>query len=88
MNPEQFSVALTDLRMPGITGIDFAKRIRSHSSKVKILLLSALNNTGNLNSEDLTEANISKLLLKSLNITGQRDEINDLCIRNEYNEIA
>ena len=38
---EKHSVIITDLRMPGICGIDLAKRIREINNKVKIFLMTA-----------------------------------------------
>ena len=61
-NPEQYSLVLTDLKMPEIDGIQLAKRIREHSSQVKILLITAFNDTENLYSDELKKANISKVL--------------------------
>ena len=79
-NPKQYAVILSDLRMPGINGIEFAKRIRELNPKVKILLITAFYDTENLNTEKLKEANISKILKKPVKLTELRAQVNELCI--------
>ena len=38
---DKHSLIITDLRMPGICGIDLAKSIREFDSKIKIFLMTA-----------------------------------------------
>ena len=38
-NPQGYWLVIADLKMPDLNGIDLAKRIRDHSSSVKILLI-------------------------------------------------
>lgn len=38
----RYSLILTDLRMPGMSGIELANKIRESNSKVKIFLVTAL----------------------------------------------
>src|SRR5690348_11107141 len=63
-NPEQYSLILSDFRMPGMNGIEFAKRVRELNPKVRILLITAFYGTQNLVDTELKEANISKILKK------------------------
>ena len=39
--PDKHSLIISDLRMPGVCGIDLAKNIREINSKVKIFLMTA-----------------------------------------------
>jgi CheY-like chemotaxis protein len=79
-NPEQYSLILSDLRMPGMNGIDLAKRIRDYNSRVKILLITAFYDIENQNSDaDLKEANISTVLKKPIKLTELRTQVNLLC---------
>lgn len=78
-NPEQYSLVLTDLKMPELDGIQFAKEIREFSSKVKILLISAFYDTENYYSDEFKEANISKVLKKPVKMAELRTQVNELC---------
>lgn len=79
-NPEQYSLILSDLRMPGMNGIELAKRIRDYNSRVKILLITAFYDIENQNNDaDLKEANISTVLKKPIKLTELRTQVNLLC---------
>ena len=79
-NPEQYSLILSDLKMPGMNGIELAKRIRDYNSRVKILLITAFYDIENQNNDaDLKEANISNVLKKPIKLTELRTQVNLLC---------
>ncbi len=79
-NPEQYSLILSDLIMPGMNGIELAKRIRDYNSRVKILLITAFYDIENQNNDaDLKEANISTVLKKPIKLTELRTQVNLLC---------
>jgi DNA-binding NtrC family response regulator len=40
-NPDKYSVIITDLRMPGMSGIELAGKIRQRNAPVKIILITA-----------------------------------------------
>jgi FixJ family two-component response regulator len=40
-NPDRYSVALLDIRMPEISGIDLAKKMQEVKSKMNILIMTA-----------------------------------------------
>ena len=42
-NPDAFSLALVDIRMPGMTGVELAKEIRKIIGNVPIVLMTAFN---------------------------------------------
>ncbi|HEU5121139.1 MAG TPA: response regulator [Candidatus Nitrosocosmicus sp.] len=77
-NPEQYSVILSDLKMPGINGIEFAKRISEYDSKVKILLITAFYGVEDLDSSRLKETNISNVLKKPVKIKELIAQVNNL----------
>ncbi len=63
---KSYDLILTDLAMPGISGIDVARKIRVHNPNLPIILI-----TGwevNLSEEELTLAGISKVLYKPFRI--------------------
>ncbi len=62
--PHAFSVIITDLTMPGMTGIDLARKIRSILPVVPIIL--ATGYSGSLARETLDELNIFDLVQKPM----------------------
>ncbi len=78
-NPKQYSLVLSDLRMPGMNGIQLAKSIREHSSGVKIILITAFYAAENISNEDIKEADISDVLQKPVKLDELRTRIHELC---------
>jgi CheY-like chemotaxis protein len=78
-NPEQYSLILSDLRMPGMNGIEFAKRIREYNPKVRFLLITAFYETKDLIDNELEEAKISKILKKPVKLSELRTQVTNLC---------
>jgi CheY-like chemotaxis protein len=78
-NPEQYSLVITDLRMPIISGLQLAKKIRELNSKVKILLITAFYADEILNDDDFKEANISNVLEKPVKLAQLRTHVTELC---------
>ena len=75
---DKHSLILTDLRMPGICGIDLAKKIRQINNKVKIFLMTAFETQGLEASEDFKIAKIDRLLQKPIRFSDLREMINDV----------
>ena len=71
------SLILTDLRMPGMSGLQLAKNIREINSKVKIFLMTAFDTQGLEDSEDFKIAKIDRLLQKPIRFSDLREMIND-----------
>lgn len=71
------SLILTDFRMPGICGIDLAKKIREINSKIKIFLMTAFETQGLEDNEDFKIAKIDRLLQKPIRFSDLREMIND-----------
>lgn len=42
-NKENFALVISDLRMPGINGLELLKRVKDSNSKVRTILMSAYN---------------------------------------------
>lgn len=66
-NSQKYSLILTDLRMPGIGGIELARRIREYNSVAKIILITAFDIDEDLR-DDLIEANISEVIQKPVKL--------------------
>ncbi len=71
------SLILTDFRMPGICGIDLAKKIRQINNKIKIFLMTAFETEGLKDSEDFKITKIDRLLQKPIRFSDLREMIND-----------
>ena len=74
---DKHSLILTDFRMPGICGIDLAKKIREENSKIKIFLMTAFETLELEDSEDFKIAKIDRLLQKPIRFSELREMIND-----------
>lgn len=80
INPDLYSLVLTDLRMPKINGIQLAKRMRDVSSKVKILLVTAFyDEKDNQYDDEFKKAKISKVIEKPVHLAELRAEVSKLC---------
>ena len=74
---DKHSLIITDLRMPGISGIDLAKNIREINSKVKIFLMTAFEIQDLEDRKDFKIARIDRLLQKPIRFSDLRVMIND-----------
>ena len=63
---DKYSLIVTDLRMPGMSGIEFANKIRELNSKVKIFLTTAFDIADIKDYEDYQKAKIDKVLQKPI----------------------
>jgi CheY-like chemotaxis protein len=71
------SMIITDLRMPGLCGIDLAKSIREIDSKIKIFLMTAFESKDLEDREDFKNARIDRLIHKPIRFSDLREMIND-----------
>jgi DNA-binding response OmpR family regulator len=74
---DKHSLIITDLRMPGICGIDLAKSIREIDSKIKIFLMTAFETKDLEDREDFKNARIDRLIQKPIRFSELREMIND-----------
>lgn len=73
----KYSMIITDLRMPGLCGIDLAKSVREFDSKVKIFLMTAFEITDLEDKEDFKNARIDRIIQKPIRFSDLREMIND-----------
>jgi CheY-like chemotaxis protein len=71
------SLIITDLRMPGICGIDLAKNIRQINNRVKIFLMTAFEIVDLKDNEDFRKAKIDKVIQKPIRFADLRQMINE-----------
>ena len=74
---DKHSLIITDLRMPGICGIDLAKKVREFDNKVKIFLMTAFDAKDLEDKEDFKNAKIDRLIQKPVRFSDLREMIND-----------
>lgn len=76
---DKFSLIITDLRMPGLCGIDLAKSIRALGAQdIKIFLMTAFDARDLETQPTYIEARIDKLLQKPIRFSELRTIINEL----------
>ena len=63
-NPNKIQLVITDLRMPGISGLELAKKVRELNHAVKIFLMTAFDTRDLENNSDYVSARIDKLIQK------------------------
>jgi CheY-like chemotaxis protein len=70
------SLIITDMRMPGMCGIELAKKIRQINDKIKIFLMTAFDISDLENHPDFKAACIDRLLQKPIRFSELRGMIN------------
>jgi two-component system response regulator ChvI len=68
-NPEYYSVLISDIRMPGMSGFELARTVRSLNSKIKIILMTAFEVNMSEFVKVLPSIKIDALLHKPFKIT-------------------
>lgn len=79
----KYSFILTDLRMPGMSGIELANRIRELNSTVKIFLITAFDVDDIKDNKNYQEAKIDEVLQKPVKLSTLKKFIDqDLILHN------
>ncbi|MDQ4073492.1 MAG: response regulator [Thermoproteota archaeon] len=68
-NYGKYSVILTDMRMPSMSGIDLANKIRKLNSSVRILLVTAFDNPDLASIENYKTARIEQIVKKPIRLS-------------------
>ncbi|HET6589692.1 MAG TPA: response regulator [Candidatus Nitrosocosmicus sp.] len=76
-NMNRFSLVITDLKMPGIDGLELAKRVRKYNNSVKILLVTAFLVEENLDHDKVMESGIDTVLEKPFHFKDLRPMIKE-----------
>ena len=72
---KEFSLILTDLRMPQMSGIELAAEIRKFNDKIKIILITAFMVEDLMISETYKLAKINEIVQKPVKIAALREII-------------
>ena len=62
--PQRYSIIITDVRMPGISGIELIRRIRKINHDIKMIIISAFE----LNGEDLRNIRYDNFMEKPVHM--------------------
>ena len=73
---DKHSLIITDMRMPGMCGIELAKKIRNFNDNIKIFLMTAFDIVDLENNHDYKAAKINRLLQKPIRFSDLREMIN------------
>jgi DNA-binding response OmpR family regulator len=76
-NSNKIQLVITDLRMPGISGLELAKKVRELNDSVKIFLMTAFDTRDLENNSDYVSARIDKLIQKPVRFSELRLMINN-----------
>jgi DNA-binding response OmpR family regulator len=63
-NPSKYSLIITDIRMPGMTGIELTKRVCAINADIKIVLMSAFE----INGDELKELSYHENIKKPIHM--------------------
>jgi len=77
MNPERFDLAITDLTMPEMSGIDFATELHKICSRIPIILMTGYGNNVQ-NTITLEKSGICKTLKKPVRFAELASNINEV----------
>jgi DNA-binding NtrC family response regulator len=73
-NPSRYSLIITDIRMPGISGIELIKKVSSINPDIKVILMSAFE----INGDELNELNYQEHLQKPIHMRELVSTINEI----------
>lgn len=68
-NQQKFSLVITDLRMPGMCGLEFANKIRELNNSIKIFLITAFETADLESIETYQSAKIDRVIQKPIKLS-------------------
>jgi DNA-binding response OmpR family regulator len=77
-NTKAFSLLLTDLRMPHMSGIELAREIRKINNKIKIILITAFMTADLIDDENFKNARIDTVVQKPVKFSNLKEAIAQL----------
>ena len=63
-NPNSCCLVILDLRMPGLDGLELARRLRKYNKTIKVILVSGFLMEENIDNETVKDVGISAMLEK------------------------
>ena len=77
-NPDKCLIVVTDFRMPGMSGLELAQKIREISSNVKIFLISAYDVANKETNPQYKHLNIERIIQKPIKLSSLKQEITSI----------
>jgi CheY-like chemotaxis protein len=74
-NIDRYCLLITDLRMPGMNGIELANKIRAVNKTIKVFLVTAFANEDLENRQDFKAAKIDRIIQKPLRFSKLKEII-------------
>jgi DNA-binding NtrC family response regulator len=74
-NIDRYCLLITDLRMPGMNGIDLANKVREVNKTVKIFLVTAFATEDLENRQDFKAAKVDRIIQKPLKLSRLKEII-------------
>jgi DNA-binding NtrC family response regulator len=75
LNSEDYTIILSDIRMPGMNGFEFVQKIREVKPKIKVLLMTAFDINTAVFSEELLATKVNGFIQKPISLKILNSEI-------------
>jgi DNA-binding response OmpR family regulator len=75
LNSKDYTIVISDIRMPGINGFEFVRKIREVKPKIKVLLMTAFDINTTIFSEELLATKVNGFIQKPISVKILNSEI-------------
>ncbi|MDP8941639.1 MAG: response regulator [Thermoproteota archaeon] len=75
INSKDYMIVISDIRMPGLNGFEFVRKIREVKPKIKVLLMTAFDINTNVFSEELLATKVNGFIQKPISVKILNSEI-------------
>jgi DNA-binding NtrC family response regulator len=75
LNSKDYTIIISDIRMPGINGFEFVRKIREVEPKIKVLLMTAFDINTTVFSEELLATKVNGFIQKPISLKILNSEI-------------
>ncbi len=75
INSKDYTIVISDIRMPGLNGFEFVRKIREVKPKIKVLLMTAFDINTNVFSEELLATKVNGFIQKPISVKILNSEI-------------
>jgi DNA-binding NtrC family response regulator len=83
---KKYQCIITDLRMPGMSGLIFTNKIREINTSVKVFLISAFDTSDLENNSEYKSAKIERVIQKPIKLSILKEILTDTLWNNNNNE--
>jgi DNA-binding NtrC family response regulator len=75
LNSKDYTIVISDIRMPGINGFEFVRKIREVKPKIKVLLMTAFDINTTVFSEELLATKVNGFIQKPISLKILNSEV-------------